>query len=198
MFFFISSLISNDIVHLFWIALMRLSSDMQNKYSDAHARISTHIPASTENSSKPFQHINGGKSQNEKGNRQQNWKTIFDFCLWHRTIHLNNWSMKRSKNHFIIWETNNKTHIHTKQIVERRKKSWHMHTLHRIFIRYSRLGDFISCYSCSQAIQLPVIVQFLSVCDRLRSVGGWLIYGLIWLLMKLKWAKMKANHSQCS
>lgn len=62
---------------------MRLSSDMQNKYSDAHARISTHIPASTENSSKPFSISMGGnlKMKKETVNKTEKQYSIFVYGI---------------------------------------------------------------------------------------------------------------------
>lgn len=153
---------------------MRLSFDMQNRYTHAHE--------ATEQ--KPFkQQINEISNKWKWIASTNNWKLkIFDFSSLHQRF---TWIID-------LWKVFESDRVCARTRIQERKR-----LKERSIVKLFELTWFRDCIMFMLTGHSIACDRSISLCvwPRLQSFGGWLIYGLIWLLMKLKWAKMKANHN---
>lgn len=149
-----------------------------------------------------------GAAKKKETVKRNDWKTIFDFSLWHPQFTWIIGLWKELKSMLVLFflpiflfglmflfsfcSSISYFFLSYCKEMEHRISIWiHGSGLYHVHVHrpFNRLWSF-NFTLCVTVIVVVVVVY----ADRL--VGGWLIYGLIWLLMKLKWAKMKANHKR--
>lgn len=161
----------------------------------ARAHISTHILASTENSSKPFSISMGGnlKMKKETVNKTEKQYSIFVYGIAQFTWIIGLWNEAKT---ILLYEkqtTNNKTHIHTKKIVERRKKKLaYAHIASNFYSIFTTWGFYIMLFMFTgHSIASD---RSISLCVWPSTIGWWVAD--LWFNLIVDEVKMSEDESQ--